>query len=247
MRRYWLGDLDRQKSQITFDGEIFHHICVVCRQDVGSKFEVLTSTGWAALVEVIEVGKKSGVAKVIEWREVPALPKPHIHLALSVPKIATLEGVLEKSVEMGVHSIHPFFSDFSFVKTQSSLLKDKRKRFEKILISATQQTGRADRLNLTEAVHLDELLKTFKTQEKTAGVFAYEGEGGSLKAALQEVQGKIDHIWIFVGSEGGFSHKEVELFKSINLFPVSLGQQVLRVETACVTLLGIIKYELGVI
>lgn len=247
MRRYWLGDLDRHQTEIIFDGEIFHHICVVCRQEMGSKFEVLTASGWAALVEVIEVGKKSARARVIEWREVPALPRPHIHLAISVPKIATLEGVLEKSVELGVHSIHPFFSDFSFVKTQSSILKDKRKRFEKILISATQQTGRADRLAFAEAVALDELLKTFKTQEKTSGVFAYEGEGGSLKAALQEVHGKVDHLWIFVGSEGGFSHKEVELFKSINLFPVSLGQQVLRVETACVTLLGIIKYELGLI
>lgn len=247
MRRYWLGEVESQAEEVFIEGDTFHHVCIVCRQDMGSRFEVLTSSGMAALVEIVELGKKSARARVMEWRKVPDLPKPHIHLALSVPKIATFEAIIEKSVELGVHSIHPFFSDFSFVRTQQSVLKDKKKRFDKILLGATQQTGRADLMDLREAVHFDELLKVFMAQKKTAGVFAYEGTGGSLKAALEKMHGIVDNVWIFVGSEGGFSHKEVELFRSINLFPVSLGQQVLRVETACVTLLGIIKYELAII
>lgn len=247
MRRYWLGDVDQNLQSILLEGDIFHHICVVCRQDVGSRFEVLTSHGWAALVEILELHKRSALVKVLEWRQVPPLPRPHIHLALSVPKIPTFEAVLEKAVELGVHSIHPFYSDFSFVRTQSSILKDKQKRFEKILLSATQQTGRADRLNLMEAQPLKQVIETFSESQTTAGVFAYEGPGGSLRAALEPLKGTVDNLWVFVGSEGGFSHHEVEMFKSINLFPVSLGHQVLRVETACVTLLGIIKYELAII
>ena len=48
-----------------------------------------------------------------------------------------------------------------------------------------------------------------------------------------------------MGSEGGFSDREVELFEAHNLLPVSLGEQVLRVKTACLSLVSIVKYQAG--
>jgi 16S rRNA (uracil1498-N3)-methyltransferase len=247
MRRYWLPQIQKEDSQINIEGDYFHHICEVCRQGAGSRFEVLTEDGWALLVEVTTVGKRSAQAQVIESRKIPTLPTPHIHLALSVPKMATLEAVVEKSVELGVKKIWPFFSDYSFVRTQKSVLESKKTRLEKIIRGATQQSGRGDLMEFAEAMPLAELLPIY---QKTAarGVFAYEGQGGSLSEALRGPSltpaKSAESVWIFVGSEGGFSHQEVDTFKNINLFPVSLGQQVLRVETACVTLLSIIKYEL---
>lgn len=55
-----------------------------------------------------------------------------------------MESIVEKSVEMGVHSIYPFFSDFSFVRSMSSLPSAKIERWKKICISATQQSGRGE-------------------------------------------------------------------------------------------------------
>lgn len=92
---------------------------------------------------------------------------------------------------------------------------------------------------------MQEILQRFQSDPKAQGLFAYEGSGElSLRQAMTSAT-NIENLWIFVGSEGGFSTQEVEIFKKVNLFPISLGQQVLRVETACVTLLGIIKYELN--
>ena len=56
---------------------------------------------------------------------------------------------------------------------------------------------------------------------------------------------QLDRLWLFVGSEGGFSDAEVQFFKEQHLPPVSLGEQILRVETACVALVSVIKYEIG--
>lgn len=250
MRRYRIEDISEKDVDVRIEGDSFHHIVDVCRQNVGSRFEVLTPSGWALLVEIEQVGKKSAQAKVLESRQIPPLKKPLIHLAMSVPKISTLEAVLEKAVELGVYKIHPFFSDYSFVKTQKDVLKNKASRFEKIIQSATQQTGRGDWMSLEPAVDLPTLLKSYQ-QQTAPGVFAYEGAGDlSLKEALGAARknapngASFENLWIFVGSEGGFSTQEVEIFKKVNLCPVSLGQQVLRVETACVTLLSIIKYEL---
>lgn len=245
MRRYRLQDISENDSQITIDGDSFHHICDVCRLGVESRFEVLTPSGWALLVEITAVHKKQATALVLSRRQLPPLKKPLVHLAMSLPKLATLESVLEKAVELGVYKIHPFFSDYSFVKTQKNILEAKTQRFEKIIQSATQQTGRGDLMEVNKAVDLVDLLVAFQSSPQSQGLFAYEGEGGkALKAMLAEQPKPLENIWIFVGSEGGFSTQEVEIFKKINLFPISLGQQVLRVETACVTLLSIIKYEL---
>lgn len=246
MRRYWIPNITHAATAVPLHGDYFHHICEVCRQGLGAKFEVISEDGWALLVEIDHVGKRDAIAKVLEKRQLPPLPEPRLNLAVSIPKIPTLEGVLEKSVELGVAKVWPFFSDYSFVKTKKSLVQDKMPRFRKIVQSATQQTGRGDLMDIAEAQNLDALLKIFSMQHPSHGVFAYEGEGGrSLKHALSGRPEGLKDLWIFVGSEGGFSHQEVEIFKKINLFPVSLGQQVLRVETACVTLLSIIKYEIG--
>ena len=48
-----------------------------------------------------------------------------------------------------------------------------------------------------------------------------------------------------MGSEGGYSPTEVEKFQALGLQPVTLGEQVLRVETACIALLAVLKYEFG--
>jgi len=245
MRRYRIEGVNENDSTILIKEDSFHHIVDVCRQGQGSHFEVLTASGWALLVEVVQVGKKSAQARVLEKRRLPDLPKPWIHLALSLPKISTYEAVLEKSVELGVYQVHPFFSDYSFIKTQKNILETKASRFDKIIQSATQQSGRGDWMKVAPACDFSTLLQKFREDKEAQGIFAYEGKGEqSLSEALQKSP-NIQNLWIFVGSEGGFSQQEVEIFKKMNLFPVSLGQQVLRVETACVTLLGIIKYKLN--
>ena len=120
MRRYWIGQLgfnDCDKLNLTHD--LFHHIIDVCRQNVGSRFEVLNDEGKAFLVEVIELGKKSAQVKLLEERIITPLKKPFIHLVLSIPKFSPLESVLEKSVELGVSSLIPVTSESTTFFTSS--------------------------------------------------------------------------------------------------------------------------------
>lgn len=249
MRRYWISGLNVEVSDFEITGEEFHHIFTVCRQQVGSRFEILTEGQKALFVEVTGLAKKSALVTVKEQREIAPLKKPHVHLALSVPKVDTFEKVLEKSVELGVHSVHPFFSDYSFVKSNKSLFQRKWERLQRIIVGATQQTGRGELMNLQGPCSMNQLIETYQDPaKKRAGVFAYEGDGKSLEDKLGAISAHsegLEELWVFVGSEGGFSIGEVETFKHINLSPVSLGPQVLRVETACVTFLSIIKYELS--
>lgn len=249
MRRYWLeqDSIHKDKSAVEITGDVFHHICDVCRQKVGDRFEVLGIKGKAILVELTEVKKKAATAKIISEREIATLQHPHIHLIISLPRPAVFDSVIERAVELGVASIQPVYSDFSFFREPSEALNKKTSRWEKIVMSATQQCGRSELMEIKLPVKLEKILGNFNPNDAAAGLFAYEGEGGiALQNAIHMHKASApQNIWLFIGSEGGFSQEEVSLFKAKGLAPVTLGEQVLRVETACLALVSIIKYEYG--
>jgi len=249
VRRYWVPKQALADSQAVLDGEIFHHIFDVCRQEVGSRFELLCGDQKAYLVEVTDVGKKSAKAQILSQRQIPPLPTPHLHLALSIPRFPVMEAVIEKAVEMGVHTLHPFFSDFSFVRKAASLPAAKLERWKKIIVSASQQCGRGELMSLAQPQDLSAILQNFAQNTNPTkgrlGLFAYEGQTHkNVREHLKSI-GKEDltEVWVFVGSEGGFSPAEVHEFQRLTMEPVTLGEQVLRVETACITLLAVLKYE----
>lgn len=253
MRRYWIEKKMIYNDVVTFKDDLFHHIFDVCRQEIGHRFEVLTEDSKAYLVEVISKEKKQAQAKIIEIREIQTLPKPHIHLALSVSRYNVMDSIVEKAVEMGVQSILPFCSDFSFIRKPSNLPAGKVERWQKIVISATQQSGRGELMKVYEPIEWSEMLKFINPGPANWCLFAYEGNSVlGIKEYLQEAIKKNtgvspENLWIIVGSEGGFSQNEVTEMQQLGLNPVTLGSQVLRVETACMTLVSVLKYEFGLL
>jgi 16S rRNA (uracil1498-N3)-methyltransferase len=254
MRRYWIEKKMIFNDEVTFKDDLFHHIFDVCRQEVGNHFEVITEDSKAYLVEVTAKEKKQARAKIKEVREIEKLPPPYVHIALSVSRYNVMDSIVEKAVEMGVSSILPFFSDFSFIR--KNLPEGKVERWQKIVISATQQSGRGELMKITEPVDWPEMLKTINPNASNWCLFAYEGDSvldikqHLLKArenAVKNTSGGPENLWIIVGSEGGFSEKEVSEMRQLGLYPVTLGPQVLRVETACMTLVSVLKYEFGLL
>jgi 16S rRNA (uracil1498-N3)-methyltransferase len=245
MRRFWIAPDKLKQEEVRFEGDLFHHLRDVCRIEVGNRFELLCGDGWAYFTELTQLEKRSATGRILEKRELQKIRKPFIHLCVSVPRFQKMDLILEKAVELGVYEVHPFVSDHSFVRSVNEALTGKQNRWLKIIQSATEQSGRGDLMRLSEPVQLKELFELFNRQPNAAGLFPYEGPSDSdIKSALTEVSAKVtDSIWLFVGSEGGFSLEEVAFFRSHQLKPVTLGSQVLRVETACLALVSVIKYH----
>lgn len=260
MRRYWLDreafttDVEKTNpeamvgTEVRIEGESLHHIRDVCRQTVGDHFEVLYD-GAAFLVEVVGEKKRELNAIIREVRTIEALPFPRIQVALAIPRFNVLEAVLEKMVEMGVESIQPLFSDNSFIRTATDTWTAKESRFEKIIQSATQQCGRGEKMRLEAPRKLSEFLyelaREINQNGDVQGLFAYEIGKVPIRDLGQAIREKGPRIvWIFIGGEGGFSRDEAAAFETAGLRSATLGRQVLRVETACVALVSVLKYEL---
>lgn len=245
MRRYWVESQQIIGDQVLLQDELFHHIVDVCRQEVGSKFEVL-SDGKAYLVELVAISKKGATAQIRETRTVPPLPKPYVKIALCVPRFPVLESILEKAVELGVHEIQLLSSQYSFIKSSEKISENKWERWLKIIKSSTQQCGRGDLMQLSPPQKLMNWAESFNQNKDQMCLFGYEGPSPlTIRDYFKnDRHGVQETAWVLVGGEGGFSREEVQELEKRGCRAVTLGPQVLRVETACITLTSILKYEL---
>ncbi len=246
LRRFWIEKEDLGEGEFTVRGDLFHHLVDVCRVGEGHHFELLPGDGRAYLVEVMGVNKKDITLRRLSERDLAALPEPYIHLFVSIPRWSKLDEIMEKSVELGVKTLTPFVSDFSFVRKPSEISANRKQRFEKIIKGATRQCGRGDLMELGEVQSLREILKSFNQVSGRVGLFPFEGVAAkTLKEGLRSLKVQsLKEVCVFVGSEGGFSEREVQQFQELGMEPLTLGEQVLRVETACLALVSILKYEL---
>lgn len=250
MRRYWIEKKQIHDNNVSFSHDQFHHIFDVCRQEVGHHFEVITEDSKAYLVQVTEVLKKTASAKIVEEREIKKLAQPHIHLLVSLPRYNVFDSTIERCVELGVTSITPFVSDYSFIRKEKELPAGKYERWNKIVISATQQSGRGELMKIHDLTTFANALQSANLNDKNWCLFAYEGKTQApVSAEINRLKTQYaclpDNLFILVGSEGGFSTQEVAQIQQLGLNPVTLGQQILRVETACLTLVSVLKYEFG--
>jgi 16S rRNA (uracil1498-N3)-methyltransferase len=251
LRRFYIQPDQLLENQVHLKGELVHHIADVCRFSVGDQFEVLTGDGLAHLVEIEQQTSREILAKVLSQRQIAAPTKPDLVLCLSIPKLPKVDWIVEKSVELGVSEIRPFVSDFSFLRQVSEISQNRVARWTKLVQGATQQSGRGELMKIGPAVTLKNLLGEFRSQINRgpglSGLFLYEGEAPlGLGEAIEQIKGRDpEQLWVFVGSEGGFSPGEVASFSDAGLTAVSMGHQILRVETACLAIGSIIKYEFG--
>lgn len=161
--------------------------------------------------------------------------------------------VIQKSTELGVNKIIPFFSKNTVVKIESQRDQiQKIKRWQKIAYESSKQCQRADIpdishiYNLTDLLWLNEFDVKFVCSEKKTQLSLKEYLSMDKEADCQSIH--IDHagakkILIIIGPEGGWDDKEIELFKDKNIPLVSLGKLILRAETASITAISDIIYE----
>ena len=145
--------------------------------------------------------------------------------------------VLQKATELGVDELIPILTTRSVVKINDKEFK-KLERWNKICKEASEQSKRLDIPTIRSITKLSDLnLEGLKllcsTQEKE----------NTLKKQLRN-SSNYDRIIMIVGPEGGFTLEEEQLLKKLNFIPISLGKNIMRVETVPIYLLSVLNYEM---
>lgn len=216
-RHYFIGNFDLESKEIIcLDTEIIHHIKDVLKLKEGEEIILCDGQGKAALVRIEKIDKKS-INFFVKNIFPGAVSDKKIILFAALLKRDSFEWLLQKAVEVGVNEIVPIVSE------RTIKIGFNEKRWQKIIKEAAEQSQSLILPKLSPVQNFKDALKNMDG----VGVF-FDPAGENIK----KIKLNNSVISLFVGPEGGWSDKEIEMCKESGLHFVNLGNSILRAETA---------------
>ena len=240
-RYYYNGSLS-EGNILSLDGDEFHHLTNVMRSRVGERVCLFNGNGNFYFGNVKNISKKYAEIEVIESQK--SINEPTINLTVyqALAKGDKLSLIMQKITEIGASELALFESKFCDVKANTH----KQERMENIAVSASKQCGRASITKTSGIYSIKEVAS--QIQNFDAFYVAYENKDGSTLAKdLLRNKDKIKNVAIMIGAEGGFSEEEIQLLEENGAKIVSLGNRILRTETASIVCAGVIMQILETI
>lgn len=249
MHRFFIKQVDRAAKIIRFPDHIARQMRLVLRLKSDDVVIVMDGEGSALQVRLTVVAEKETIGKVIEVGEVRSEVQACLYLFFPLSKRDKVEWILQKATEVGVHAFHPFFSERSLV--QSPETSEKRTtRWEAIIREAAEQSGRGRLPILSPPESIEHAIQTaVNLADLTIAAWVRE-DHISLKETLANLKTRMKNmksppsISLFVGPEGGFSDREIGQLVEKGAHTVSLGANILRMETAAIVFPALVLYEL---
>ncbi len=238
-RRFFVEQFDANRA--TVRGETAEHLARVLRAKPGQLFE-LSDGGEVWLAKTETVGRGAIEFSLVE--QVPARePRLAVVLWLAVVKFDRFEWALEKATELGVRVIVPLAAE----RSESALIAAAEKRaarWRKILRESAQQ---ARRVRVPELLPAARPAEAFAADHSAVRILLSERATAPplhdvLRSACAE---NAASAAVAIGPEGGWTAAEFEAARSAGLLESSLGETILRTETAVCAALASIRFALG--
>ena len=217
-------------ANITLEGDIAHYIRNVLRMQINANLCVFNASHGEFVSNITVLGKKEITLRVEKLLRKP-FSSPKLTIATCIIKNDKMADMVNMLTQLGATEIIPIISDYT---THRNFKQD---RFERVVIEASEQSERLDVPAVLKPIALAEFLKGSRFEHI---IYAYEREDVSIKLS-REIVCK-ENIALIVGPEGGFSDKEVAMLREKGAISVSLGQNILRAETAAVKLASYVQF-----
>lgn len=233
MQRYFAKA--RKDNLFVLDDKDLHHIKNVMRMKDDDCVEIIYEN--ELYLGKIYYSDKVNVAHLnkIETELHNNIPK--VTLIIPILKENKMDLILQKSTELGVDSIIPIITERTVVKVENKEVK-KIERWQRICKEASEQSKRLTIPNIENIKRIDDL----KNISDLKIVCSTTKGCPNFKNFLQTHR-NYDRIFIVIGPEGGLSSIEEQKLNSLGFESISLGENILRVETVPLSVLSMINYE----
>jgi 16S rRNA (uracil1498-N3)-methyltransferase len=219
--------------------EQLHHLRDVLRIKPLERVAVFDSLGNEYITQAVEIGASFARLEIQERRP-PKDPGASLTVACAIPKKVKMDDIVDKLVQLGVECIIPLETARVIVRLDKQKKIERLMRWEKIALSAVKQSHRCRLAQIKPVSTLQELFLN-------AGEFdlklipTLEGRRKTLRQIFDRDSEKARKIMVLIGPEGDFTPDEIALAKKAGFLPVSLGERVLRVDTAAIAVASYIK------
>lgn len=243
MSRFFVDPSDVTERYIYLsDRGDLHHMKKVLRLSIGDELDVSDGTAWEYHVRIEALDEDEAKLQILDKQKFAREPRLQVTLFQGIPKAGKMEGIIQKSVELGVHAIVPVFMERTVVVDKGNFEK-KQDRWQKISDEAVKQCKRGIIPEVGSAVKFSGMLDVLPNYDLI--LFPYENEENrTIKDCLRQITCLPETVAIIIGPEGGFSDKEARMLDEAGAERVSLGKTILRTETAGPAALAMTMYEL---
>ena len=231
---------------LRLDGREAHHALRVLRLKRGELVAVLDGVGNEFMCTVEDCGRSIVTLSVSLKNFVPAPPCP-VTLLQAVPKGKIIESIIQKSVELGARRIVPILSERVVTQLDDEDAEIKRDKWQQVAIEAIKQCGAAWLPKVEAPMTIGQFLARNEKFDLSL-VGSLQKERRHPREIFREFEKRNGRLpksaGVWVGPEGDFTLDELEMIQNSGALPISLGNLVLRVETAAIYCLSILNYEL---
>lgn len=246
MHRFYLPPSECQRDPLVLNGREAHHALSVLRIREHERVVVLNGAGDEFLCEVQQADRREVTLRVLQKNAIPALPS-EVTLAQAVTKGKTMEWIVQKAAELGVHRIVPILSERTVARLEADDAGSKVGKWEATAIEAIKQCGSAW-LPRIEPPQTPQAFLARNEKFELSLIASLQGDARHprehFNSFLAEHQRRPKSVCVWVGPEGDFTPSEVNAVRAGGALPITLGQLVLRSETASIYCLSVINYEL---
>lgn len=214
-----------------------NHVGRVLRMQANQALELFNGDGNNYQALIVEVGKKTVSVAINDVLANPVESPLRIHLGQGISRGDRMDFAIQKAVELGVAEITPLFTERCGVKLDAERAEKKREQWQKIVISACEQSGRSVVPVVYPLVSLD---KWLAEPDDCLKLTLDPWTDASIKGLAPTTR-----LRLVIGPEGGFSDAEVTATSAAGFQPVRLGPRVLRTETAALTAIAALQLQLG--
>ena len=234
----WFFTDEILSDSFDIEGEDARHISKSLRMKVGEALTLCTTDGRRHECEITAFSTDSVEVKVLSSTICEQEPSVKITLFMALTKGDKMDDIVQKSVELGVYEIVPVLTSRCISRPDEKQIKKKVQRWQKIADNAASQSRRGIIPKVRDMVTLP-VAATMCKNFDTSIVF-YECGGEKLRDIIKE---DIKTLSMFVGSEGGFEESEIETLKKNGVTPTTLGNRILRAQTAPIAGITAVMYQ----
>jgi 16S rRNA (uracil1498-N3)-methyltransferase len=234
---------------VHLNDEASHHLTRVLRVKSGDVITLFNGEGGEYQAEIKHIGKKEVVVFILSYSAEVVESPLKIYLAQGIARGEKMDFIIQKAVELGVHTVIPLMTERSNVKLEGPREKKRILHWQAVAISACEQSGRTFIPKIVSPISLHDWLEVIKEEMRESHRFILLPHLPleENKPVLANAKGDkfVRPVVILIGPEGGFSEQEINAAMLHGFLPLNLGPRVLRTETASIASIAILQYCFG--
>ena len=223
------------------------HLHRVLRLKPGDPCQIFNRNGWGAEAVVETVSQTEGA--LLRLKKTYPLKEKSIVLKVgqALPQKGKLDDLIRQAEELGVYELWALETERTIVKMRREAKERARSRWERIVIEAAKQSGNPVLMRTHGPDSFRKVLEEQLRESDSAFLFHPDPTGVPFRSVMEDLSRKgleqiPSSIFLSLGPEGGFTEQEVRLAESRGVQKVFLGDSVLRVETAFLSVVGAIRF-----